>query len=203
MQFKTQNDESVSTLHHEVVFTAKNTAIYAGGRLLSHAVGFLMIPVYTRFIVPSNYGAMELIEIVSSCAALLIYLGIWESMPRFYYAEKEECKRNEVVSTIILALGAIGAVIIAILLALSGTLSAVILEDVRSLLCLQIALATLWFALLVEIGFSYLRMLYRAKLFVAITITQLVISLSLNIWFVVFLKWDIVGIFFSNLIVQA
>ena len=79
----------------ELTAAARKSVVYAGGRLLSQAVGFLMIPVYTRYIEPGNYGAMELIEILSSCIVLLLYMGISESMARFYYSEAEQGKRND------------------------------------------------------------------------------------------------------------
>src|SRR5206468_2026402 len=69
--------------------------------------------------------------------------------------------------------------------------------------CLQIAVAASWFGMLCEVGYSYLRMRYQARLFVAITIAQLTTALSLNIILVAGLHWDILGIFYSTLFSQA
>ncbi len=190
-------------LRKEVVSVGKHSMIYLVGRALSHAVGFFMIPIYTRFIAPTNYGAMELIGILSATIAMIISMGVADGMSRFYYAERDHTKRGEVVSTIIIGFGLIGVPIVLLFLGLAGTISKVILEEAQYGYYLQIAFVTVWFGMLCEIGYTYLRMLYKAKLFVVITTLQLSLALSLNIYFVVFLKLGILGIFYSTIITQG
>ena len=93
------------TIKSELAFTARKSSIYVAGRFLTHAVGFFLIPVYTRFIVPENYGAMALIGIISSCISMFIFFGMTDGMPRFYYAESDINRRNIVVSTIMIGFG--------------------------------------------------------------------------------------------------
>jgi O-antigen/teichoic acid export membrane protein len=192
-----------SALRREVLSAGKHSLVYALGQALSRAVGFFMIPVYTRYIAPSGYGAMELIDILFSASLMLLSMGIAEGMSRFYYAEEDQTARDRVVSTAVLGLGAIGIPITLILLALSPLLCAIALEDSAHLLSLQVAIATAWFGMLCEIGYTYLRMRYMARLFVAVTTLQLAAALALNIYFVVFLDRGILGIFYSTLITQA
>lgn len=197
------NIESSSPLKREIVLIGKNSLVYVLGRALTHAVGFFMIPVYTRYILPSNYGAMELIEIMSSVVIMIISLGVADSMPRYYYGEKSEKKRNETVSTIIIGFGLLAIPVVAAFLVFSGYLSYLIMDEPQYRYFLQVAIITVWFTMLSEVAFSYLRMLYMAKLFVIVTTLQLIAALSLNIWFVVFMKLDILGIFYSTLITEG
>ena len=53
-----------ATYGAEIVATGKYSLVYVVGQAISRAVGFFMIPLYTRYIAPSHYGAMELIEIL-------------------------------------------------------------------------------------------------------------------------------------------
>ena len=46
----------------EISRVAKHTATYGVGVVLSKAVGFLMIPVYTHHLVPADYGTLELLD---------------------------------------------------------------------------------------------------------------------------------------------
>lgn len=190
-------------LKKEVLSIGKNSLIYVVGKALSQAVGFFMIPVYTRFIMPGNYGAMEMIEIIASIIGMIVAVGVGDSMSRFYYAEKEIKKQNEIVSTIIVGFGALAIPIVLIFMSLSGILSFIVLEAPEYRFYLQLAIATIWFSMQCEIGFTYLRMRYLAKLFITVTTCQLLLALSLNIWFVVFLKLGILGIFYSTLITQS
>src|SRR2546422_8531297 len=97
-----------AALRKEVLSVGSHSLVYVVGQALSRAVGFFMIPVYTRYIAPSGYGAMELIDILFSAALMFLSMGIAEGMSRFYYAEKDEAGRKQVVSTAVLGLGAIG-----------------------------------------------------------------------------------------------
>ncbi|HEV3119076.1 MAG TPA: oligosaccharide flippase family protein [Gemmataceae bacterium] len=192
-----------SALRKEVLSAGKHSLIYVIGQAISRAVGFLMIPVYTSYIAPSNYGAMELIEIITATCLMVISMGVGDGMSRFYYAEKDEADRKRVISTVILGFGIIGIPIVLVLLAIAPWICLGILEDRQYILGLQVSIACAWFGMLCEAGFTYLRMRYQAKQFVIITTLQLVAALSLNIYFIVFLGLGILGIFYSTLITQA
>ena len=191
------------TLRKEVLSVGRHSLIYVVGQALSRAVGFFMIPIYTRFIAPTNYGAVELIEILSAVAFMIISMNVSDAMSRFYYAEKEQTERNRVVSTIIIGFGIIGIPIVLLFISIAGSVSNIVLEEAQYKYYLQIAMAGIWSVMLCEICYSYLRMLYMAKIFVILTTIQLFIALSLNIYFVVFLKLNILGIFYSGLITEG
>lgn len=190
-------------IRKEVVATGKHSLIYVTGQALSRAIGFFMIPVYTHYIAPSDYGLMELIEIVISVMTIMMSLGVSEGLSRFYYGEKNEEGRNEVVSTVILGLALIGGPVVLGFFVFSGPIAHILLDGEQYGYLLQISIAAAWFTMLTDIGLSYLRIRYLAKLFVTLTTAQLALALSLNIWFIVYCDLGILGIFYSSLISQA
>jgi len=202
-KIKNNNSSSESGISKEIKSIGQKSGIYMVGQVLSRAIGFVMIPVYTRYISPTNYGAMELIEILASSLGIIVAINIGESMARFYYGEKEQCVRNKVVSTAYIGFTIVGIPIVLVGLALTPFLGEVVSEKIEYEYILQIAFITTWFSVLCDIGFSYLRMLYKAKLFVIVTLMQLFIALSLNIYLIVFLGLDILGIFYATLISQS
>src|SRR5687768_10166517 len=88
----------------------KHGSIYGISRILSRAVGFLMIPVYTRFLDPEGYGILELLDLTLSVMGLVIANGINSSIFKFYYKHEDDRSRRAVVSTAILSVAGIGAV---------------------------------------------------------------------------------------------
>ena len=192
-----------SALRKEMVSIGRNSVWYLVAQALSRAVGFFMIPVYTRFISPTNYGAMELIEILASVVAMTISMGVGESMARFYYQEKDARRQNEIISTVVIGFGVVSIPVVLFFLYMSDHIASTVSSEPVYTYYMQIAFASVWFGMLVEIGYSYLRMLYKARLFVVITMSQLFSALILNIYFIVFLDMDILGIFYSTLITQA
>ncbi len=194
---------SSSAIRDEVRSLGKHSSVYVIGQALSRLVGFLMVPIYTRFISPADYGAFDLIEMLTGMAAVVMAMGVAEAMPRFYYATNDQVTRNTTISTIIAGLALLGIPVVCLFMAAAGFFARTVLAEAEQAALLQIGFAAVWFGLLCEIGYSYLRMLYRAKLFVVLTAIQLVTALSLNVYFVVFLNWDIRGILLSTLITQS
>ncbi|HRI38014.1 MAG TPA: oligosaccharide flippase family protein, partial [Nitrospira sp.] len=162
-----------------------------------------MIPLYTKYITPAGYGTLDLIETIMSAAAILVSMGISEGMTRFYYAEKDEDTRNQIISTIILGFSFVGIGVTGLLEAGSGYATQLIWGEMSYHYYFQVALASLWFSMLCEITFSYLRMKYLAKQFVVVTLLQVVLALTLNIYFIVVIQIDILGVLYSTLISQG
>lgn len=170
---------------------------------MNRAAGFLMIPVYTRYLSPKSYGGMEMIEILASAIALFVAMGVVEALPRSYYAETDQSSKNRVVSTAIIGLSLIGIPLVAFFLLISQTLSGVILADSQVYRCLQIAILSAWSFGLSETVGIYFRMTYQSRLFLIISPIGLVLAVSLNIIFIVVLHYDILGFFLSTLISQG
>lgn len=203
MPDKENNNSTESGVSKEVKSIGRKSGVYFIGQVLSRVIGFVMLPVYTHYISPTNYGAMEMIEILASCLMFIVAVNIGESMGRFYYAEKDQGKRDKVVSTSYIGISILGIPVVLLALILSPIIAGIISDEPEYGYILQIAFVSTWFAVICDIGFSYLRMIYKAKLFVTVIIIQLIIALTLNILFVVFMEMDILGVFYSTLISQA
>lgn len=198
-----ENKSTTNSSNAEVKQIVKKSSIYVIGGALSHGVGFFMIPIYTRFIAPSEYGGMEMIDIIMASITMLVTMGVTDGMARFYYEKNDPIQQKEVVSTFILGFSLLAIPIISFFYAYSDSISRLVLDAPEYQYYFKIVLVTIWFGMLCEFGLTYLRMLYKAKLFILVTITQLVIALSLNIWFVVFQEMGILGIFYSGLITRS
>lgn len=61
------------------------SAIYGLGNMLPPAIGFLLIPLYTRFLTPADYGILSLASVVSSILTIFFVLGLHGAVVRFHY----------------------------------------------------------------------------------------------------------------------
>ncbi|PJA27338.1 MAG: hypothetical protein CO189_07460, partial [candidate division Zixibacteria bacterium CG_4_9_14_3_um_filter_46_8] len=59
-----------------------HSSIYIFGMLISKAVGFIMIPIYTHYLTPADYGVLELLTMTSDVIAMLIGVGLAQSVLR-------------------------------------------------------------------------------------------------------------------------
>jgi len=60
----------------------RETATYGLGVILGRAVSFLMLPVYTRFLSPSDYGIIQLLDLTVDVAAIFFTAGASSGVQR-------------------------------------------------------------------------------------------------------------------------
>ena len=192
-----------SSIRKETGLLAKHYSVYGLTNMLSRLVGFLMIPVYTSYITPANYGVMELIEITISLIQTVVAFGMASGLGRFYFETDDPEKRKEVVSSAFFGLG--GLVILAIgLLSLgSNLMSRLVLGSSEYTRYFYIAFATLGVGVLTDLHVNYFRIEKKSIAVSIVSLIQLIGTLGLNIYFLVSLKMGIWGIFVSNFIMAV
>jgi O-antigen/teichoic acid export membrane protein len=62
----------------------KDTAIYGAGAFLTKALGFLLIPLYTRYLDVADYGALALLNLILQIVSFVGLLGVSTAAMRFY-----------------------------------------------------------------------------------------------------------------------
>lgn len=181
----------------------KHSAIYGFSNVLGKAIGFLLIPLYTHYIPPADYGTLELLDLSVNVIGMFVGVGIVSAIARFYHNCESEEERKKVVST---ALAAIIVLVFGVVLLLCGfsaeLIAGLVLGDVGLERYVQISLGTFAFNAILETPLTYLRIQERSIAYSAIALGRLVVSLSLNVYFIVFLNQGILGILYSGLIVS-
>ncbi len=178
----------------------KHTTIYGAGNVLSKVVGFFMIPFYTHYLTPADYGTLELLDLSLTLTALVLTMWLNASIVRHYNDFDDPEDRNQAVSTILIFASLIGVVVGGCGIRFSRPLSALILNtpDLHSYVSLE-ALSFLVSSVNV-VCLSYLRARQRSTLVVGAGLVSLVLSLSLNIYFIAIRHSGVVGVLCSSLI---
>lgn len=187
-------------MFEELKKLSKHYAIYALGGILSKAIGFIMIPIYTRFISPAEYGIVGILNLVVWIVSLIVGMNIVAGVMRFYYLYKNDRERNSVVSTSIFFVILVSLPIVLSLIYFSNTLAQVFFKNINYSLYFKIIFAALFFEMLLPIPFACLRIKNKSFSFLQFSLLRFFIGLSLNIVLIVFLKWGILGIFYSQLV---
>ena len=182
----------------------KQSSIYLIGDTARRTVGFLMIPLYTRFLSPTEYGVIELIELFITVVTVLFgTLAISDAMVRIYHEYTEGKERSGVVYT-----AAVGMIVISLLAAavgilLSRTISEAVFRSPDYADVISIAFVAMVFGNLTELGLVYQRMRQRAVFFVTFSLVQLAALLGMNIYFIVVARMGVRGLLLSKLICMA
>ena len=186
----------------EITFLIKHSAIYGLGTVLAQLVGFIMLPIYTRYLTPKDYGILNLIELSTFILGMVITTGIAQTLSRFYYEHEEKDARDKVVSTIYITYFFLSLAILPFLLLSSSFLAETVLDSKKYTSYFYISFISFVLGGLLDIGLTYLRIINKPALFVTISITNLIMLLSFNIYFIVVLKMGVLGILYSVLITR-
>jgi O-antigen/teichoic acid export membrane protein len=181
----------------------KHTFVYTTGIIIGKVAGFVMLPVYTRYLTPADYGVLELLGMTIDVIGMITGVGIVAGVFKFYSEENDRSRKNAVISTAALAVAGLATATSLIGLLLAPWLSKLIFGAAANPLYLRLC-----FVLYLLQNFEYLPFLLiraenRSVLFVTINAAKLVSMLSLNILFVVYFRMGIEGVLTSNIIATA
>lgn len=189
-----------NSVKKEAKLLANHTLVYGLGNMLNRIVGFLMIPIYTRFLSPDNYGVLEIVTLTTEIIAMVASAGMTQSLSRFYFKYEDGQDRKEVLSTGIIAFSILSMFVLVPVIFATPYLANLLLEGSGQKNIFIVAIINIWFSSLAQIGFLYLRILKKSLRFLQFSTMKLVMSLSLNIYFVVYAKSGVIGILYSTLI---
>ena len=77
----------------------KDSSLYSVSSLLSRGVAIVLVPIYTRFFEPNEYGALDLLTVVATLANYIIALEISQGVARSYADAETESSKRQCVST--------------------------------------------------------------------------------------------------------
>lgn len=89
----------------------KNTAVYSVLSLGQKAIGFFLLPVYTYFLAPEEYGLISVVTTLTAISSLIILLSLHGTITKFYfeYADDEHRLKRFIgsISTMVLILSVV------------------------------------------------------------------------------------------------
>lgn len=180
-----------------------HAGIYMIGDILRRSVSLIMLPIYTRYLSPADYGAVELLSMLIDFALIIFGARIGQAIFRFYCtAESKEDKGDIIASSLFLGLilNGIGFIVIVIF---SERLAVAIFADIifeNYIVLFSITMLLLPFS---EIPLTHIRAEKKPWLFFAFSILKLILQLGLNIYFVVYQEMHVEGVILSALISSA
>ena len=161
---------------------ATTGAAYTASSVLSKLIAVFLLPIYTRYLTPSDYGAAEVMLASVIAASIVVRLGVIEAILRFYYLAGERPER--VVSTGFASLfwGATAAAAIA--LPFAGPISQALLDREDAGLA-RLAILGLWTLTLYEYALTLLRLDERARAYFGITVANVLVTIPFTVWLIV------------------
>jgi len=180
---------------------ARHTLIYGSGNVAVSLLSFALIPVYTRYLEPAEYGILGLFLLLHALLTRLYDLGLTNSVGRFFFEYRDAAdgrRLGKMVATSQLFLFAWGGVLSIALYSQASRVAELLTGDAAQAPLARVLAFTLLLEALAIPALTLLRVEERAKTWVAITVLRVLGNLGLNIWFVVFAGLGARGILLSS-----
>lgn len=179
---------------------ARHSLVYAVGMIIGRAVSFLMLPIYTRFLTPADYGVMALVEMtldfISIVAGARLALGLF----RYYHKEETPEGRNDIISTSFLLIGIMYTLVGGAAFFAAAPLSQMMFGSGEHTILFRVAAVNVALGALSIIPFSLARVQDRSLLFVGMNLFRLVLQVAFVLLFLVVMRLGVLGVFLATLV---
>ena len=179
--------------------TVKNTLFYTIGEILPKILSFLLLPLYTRYLSPADFGVVSYTSSVTLFLSVFGTLALNSYVLRYYFIHKDEESRKKVIGTAYLSIGVFNLIILGV--------AYLVLPSVISRYDIQVAwnpyfklsIITNMLTSFSTIPLCFYRVKQQAHNYVLLNITRTIFTVALNILFIVTLKKGLDGYFYSHL----
>jgi O-antigen/teichoic acid export membrane protein len=193
-------EDEVTDVKRETKLVAKHSSVYAIGSAAQRFGAILLLPLYTSYLTPVDYGVKELIGLTVDVASILISTAISSAIYRFYFEQEDEGYRARVISTSVCFLGLGGLAVVGAVIPVTDRLAGLVLDDPGLGHYMIIAFASLWFRTLAHVGYLWLQAVRRSKTFIIISLSNFFVGIALNVYFIVVEGLGVLGVLLSGLL---
>ncbi len=181
----------------------RHTATYAIGNFARRIVGFAMLPIYTRFLTPAEYGVVGLLTFALALFEPIFGARMGWAIPKFYFDAIDEREKRAVIWGALGLTGAVSAASMCVLIALRGVGSHILFGDNRYALAFGVFVVNLLSQPIEGTGWTYLRLHERSGLFLVFSVVKLAFQVALNLYLVVYLREGVLGVVVSGVVTSV
>ena len=176
----------------------RHSAIYGIGGLVSRVIAVLLLPIYTRYLTPDDYGQIETLLALTTVMGLVLRAGITSAFFRFYFDVDDDEGRLRVLRTSFWFTMGGGTLGLLLLLALAGPVSTVLFgtEDAADLV--RASGVALWATVNYEQLTALFRVEERSVAFVCASLANVFLTIGLTLLLVVVYEKGALGVIVGN-----
>lgn len=180
----------------------KHSLIYGLGQVVSRVTSIILLPLYTKYLRPTDYGIIAILDLVGGALSILLGTGIVSAASRYHFEAKTDEERQQVWWTgltlcVISATGVLLPLMLVREMLAHLTLG---MEVKNGAFYYELIFANLWFDVVGQLPDSYLKVQKKSGISVGIGFARLFVNATLNISLLVVFHLGVTGVLLGNLI---
>lgn len=180
-----------------------DSLIYGISGIVTKMIGIFLVPIYTRLFLPKDYGIINLINTSFLLLSILIICALDNSVARWFFDSTEESDHKKSFGAYIWFQFFLAVIIALLIIIFSPALNHLFFKEDGKPLYFILPAITLITSILPSVLINWFRLHRRPVATVVFTIAQTITAVSLTVLFVVFLHWQITGVFAALAISSA
>lgn len=178
----------------------KDIIIYTMPVLITQSIGLLLIPLYTRVLTTSDYGAYDLFMLLSNLINITITLQLSQGIGRIYNELKNEKEIQIYTSTLILFAILINIMFLIVSNSFVESISVLLFGDIKYSYLLNIGILYISLNSIFYVTSNQLRWCLKSKQYTFLQSLNVILVGSLSFIFAYILDFGLLGIIYSLLI---
>ena len=203
--FKKIHEPGVTaTIYGKLKKTVKHTLIFGIGSVVNSAFGLVLVPVYTRYLSPSEFGVLSLLTVTLTLFSIVLKFGLNHAFFRHYYDTEEVEHRRLIVGSTLLFLLASSIISTALFYLLAPQISEAVFSGDKSRAdLLRLVFLISFFEVITVVPDSILRATFKSARYSILNITAFVFQLSIITYLVIFVEASVEKVLIGRLIGAA
>lgn len=180
----------------------QHTFIFGIGNIIQGAISFLLLPVYLHYLRPSDYGIIALLELIAMITGSVILQSIPTSLFRVYsydYLDNPQ-EQKEAVGSAFIYLIISSTICFGLLIMIAPFITSLVFKEFKPVSLVRLVLLTGLFSVPANIPLVVFRAKLMSKTMITISIIRGLVTIALNIFLVAYMKMNIAGMVWGNLI---
>jgi O-antigen/teichoic acid export membrane protein len=190
-------------VRQQVVRLARNALTYGVGQVLNRVISFLLLPVFTAYLTPADYGIMSILALIVFVVTSVFSLGLGTATGICYFEGNSQERKETTIWTAFIILEVSVSILTLIGLVFARQISWVAFLTPDYDYLVTISLLSTCLNILVIPFMLYLQFEEKVKIFVALTAISTLVSIGSSIVMVVILERGVQGMLEGRLIAQA
>ncbi|OCZ49439.1 oligosaccharide flippase family protein [Dehalobacter sp. TeCB1] len=179
----------------------KNSFLYTFNSILIKALGFLLLPVYTYFLTPKDYGITNLIAGFTSVASFVVAFSLYSAVTRFYADYKSDRdKLKRFYGTVLTFVSLSGIVFVVLSIVFQRILLSLFFKGLDFYPVVLIGIVGVLFGCIYTVYQNILQGMQDSKKFTITSVIYFLFNVALNLIFIGIYRLGATGVLLAGLI---
>ncbi|MEO7190769.1 MAG: lipopolysaccharide biosynthesis protein [Vicinamibacterales bacterium] len=181
----------------------RSLLIYGVGDVATSLVSLLLLPIFTKFLGPSDIGVVIMLLSVEAVTKVVFRWGVDTAFMRLYYDCTDQAARQRLASTIFFFMLAVNGTLLAAGVLSAGWLATLVLGSRTQSTLIALTMANTFVAGFYFIPYQVLRISNKPKQYVALTFGRSAGTIVARVLFVLWARWGVFGIVMADVTVTV